>query len=106
MEAVVRLSLDGPGELEIREPPQRLLEPDLELQPSQLVAEAEVAPDPERQVLGALARDVERVWIRILGRIAVGGGVPEDDLLVLGDRHAADLEITGRRPRLMHYRCV
>ena len=67
-------SLNRTGELEVLEPAKRLLEPDLQLEPRQLVAEAEVAPDAERKCFGAVARDVEAVRIGILRRVAVGRG--------------------------------
>src|SRR3954468_3865611 len=89
----LRLDVGGRArDLHVREALERLLEQDVELQPGERGAEAEVpAAGAESLVLVGLAPDVEA--IRVLERllVAVGGDVPHDDLVALVDRAAAEL---------------
>src|ERR1700758_2431531 len=74
-------------ELKVREALQRPLDPQLQLQPGEVGAEAEMlAAAAKRLVLiQSLAGDVELVRIREHGLVAIGRQIPQQDAVVLLD---------------------
>ena len=78
----------GAGELDLAHPRDQLLQVHPELEPRQVRAQALVrARATERHMVGRVARDVEAVRVRVVVRVAVAGGEPDDDLVAGGDRH-------------------
>ena len=72
------------GELEVGHAARRLLEHDLDLEPGQVGAEAEVdAAAAEGDVVVRRAADVERVRVVEHVVVAVAGQVVDDDLVAL-----------------------
>src|SRR2546421_1119061 len=88
---------DRAGQLHVGQDAAQFLEHAVDLVAREVGAEAEVrAATTEGDVVVRLAGDVEHMWGRELVGIAVGGRVPERDLVAVLDRNAADLGVTGR----------
>ena len=84
---------------------QHLLEHRLDLHLGERGAQAVVrAATAERDVLVGRARHVEAVRVGEDVLVAVGGAVPDGDLLTLLDRHAAQLGVDGRGAPEVHDR--
>ena len=79
-----RAALDG--EAEVGQAGQQPLDHDLELQPGQLVAQAEVGAEAEGHVRVGAAGDVEGVGVVEDRLVAVGRRVEEEELLARPDR--------------------
>src|SRR5215212_6705610 len=80
------LEVDGrPRHHHPRVPREGLLEQDLQLQPRQSRAEAEVPPAGAERLVVGVAEDVEAVGVLVTGLVAVGGRVPHDHLVALLD---------------------
>src|SRR5581483_5747585 len=92
----------GPGESDVRQPAEQLLEHDLDLEPREVRAETEVRPDPETQVIVRLPADVEHVAVWEDRFVAVRGPVPERHALVLADLAPAELHVAHRGPDEVH----
>src|SRR5436190_16943607 len=99
VEEVRAQPLDRPRELDLANPRNELLERDLDLEPGQVGAEAEVdAAGAEGHVQVRVAADVEAVGVVEDLLVAVPGGEPGGDLVALADRLAAEREIACRGP--------
>src|SRR2546426_6343748 len=81
------------GELDVGQPGEQLLEHDVNLEPGEIRAEAEVLADAEREMVVGRAPDVEAVGIGEDVFVAVRGDVPEDDLVSFADLPAAHLDV-------------
>ena len=81
------------GKVEVRQALDQGGEDQLGLEAGKLGAQAMVDAAAERHRPDVLAADIEPVGIGILRRIAVGRAQQGDDAFVLGQRHAADLDL-------------
>ena len=77
------------------DPPQQLLEHHADLEARERRAEAEVRPEPERDVVVVLAEHVERVRLVEHGLVAVRRAVHQQDLVARADRLAVQLVVLG-----------
>src|SRR5262245_50829829 len=92
-------------DVNVRQPPEQLLEHHLDLAPREVRAETEVrTPATEPDVLVRCARDVEPEGIGERALVAVGRGVPQHDLLAGANELAGDLDVPcGRPPEVDHW---
>src|SRR5262249_3513296 len=95
------------SEAHVRNPFKELLEDDLQFGSGQICAEAEMrAPTAEGDVLVGGTGDVEREWILEHRFVAVGGDVPDHDLVACGYRLAVHLGVDGRSSaKVIHGGC-
>src|SRR2546426_6966200 len=90
-------ALDRPGQLDVRQAAQQLLEHDLDLQAGQVGAQAEVMPDAKGEVVVRRAADVETVGVREDLLVAGGRAIPDGQLVALADRLGPPLRGARRR---------
>jgi hypothetical protein len=84
----------GRGQVECGEAPHQSLEGDLELEPSEVLAEAHVSSVSERKVAGRrIAERVEPIEIRELFRISAGLSGEKSDGLTGLDHDSLDLDV-------------
>src|SRR5689334_1719205 len=94
MHEIVRGDINAAGVFDVRQPRQQLPVDFLELQLRDPLADADMRPEAEGDVLRRVRpADVELVGIGEYRGIAVGRGKIHDHLLALGDPLAADLGI-------------
>src|ERR1051326_3119485 len=93
-----------PRQLDVGQPGEQLLEHDVNPEPGEIRAEAEVLADAERQMVVGRAADIETVGIGEDVFVAVRGDVPEDDLVSFADLPAAHLDVLCGGAAEVHHR--
>jgi hypothetical protein len=75
------------------------LEPDLELEAREMLAQAHVAAVPEGEVPTRVTTEIECVGVAELLRVAVRGGQRDRDALSCSDPNTSELNVVEGSPR-------